>query len=289
MPVAPVAARSRANASTPYFSIGFQYVISTTGTPADATASMIRSVSRVRTPPASAMSLAFWITGPSITGSEYGSSTSITSHPASAIATIEAMLPSTVGNPAGMQPTRTARPSARALPNTSLMLTGSLLLPRHDRLLLVEDAEVGARGVHILVAAAGQVHHDRRRPAQLGGQPGRDPRGAGEGVRALDGRDDPFGTAEQLERRHRLRVGDRFVAGPAGVVQPRVLGTDAGVVQSGRDRVRLDGLPVVVLKHVRPGPVQDPGRAAGDRRRVPPGLDPVAAGLEAVEPNPLVG
>ena len=42
----------------------------TTGAPVAATASMMRSVSAVRTPPASAMSLAFWITGPSITGSE---------------------------------------------------------------------------------------------------------------------------------------------------------------------------------------------------------------------------
>ena len=33
---------------------------------------MIRSASAVRTPPASAMSLARWMTGPSITGSEYG-------------------------------------------------------------------------------------------------------------------------------------------------------------------------------------------------------------------------
>jgi hypothetical protein len=31
---------------------------------------MMRSVSRVRTPAARAMSLAFWITGPSMTGSE---------------------------------------------------------------------------------------------------------------------------------------------------------------------------------------------------------------------------
>ena len=67
-----------------------------------ATASMVRRMSRVRTPPARAMSLARWITGPSITGSEYGSSTSMTSQPASAIASIEAMLPSTVGKPAGM-------------------------------------------------------------------------------------------------------------------------------------------------------------------------------------------
>src|SRR6266511_371559 len=91
---------------------------------------MIRSVSRVRTPPASAMSLAFWMTGPSMTGSEYGSSTSITSQPASAIATIEAMLASTVGNPAGMQPTSTDRPSARALPKTSAIVRADGSLAR---------------------------------------------------------------------------------------------------------------------------------------------------------------
>ena len=42
----------------------------TTGAPVAATASTMRNVSAVRTPPASAMSLARWITGPSITGSE---------------------------------------------------------------------------------------------------------------------------------------------------------------------------------------------------------------------------
>src|SRR4051794_20251501 len=164
---------------------------------------MMRRVSRVRTPPASAMSLARWITGPSITGSEYGSSTSMTSQPASAIATIAAMLASAVGNPAGMHPTSTPRFSAFAFAKTSAMLTlsppilrdlgvvvgtmpdeygvsptttprsrrggppsdrcsRSCVLPRHQRLLLVEQAEVRAGGVHVLVATAGQIHHDGR-------------------------------------------------------------------------------------------------------------------------------
>ena len=37
---------------------------------------------------------------------------------------------------------------------------------------------------------------------------------AGQRVRALDRRDDPLGAAEQLERGHRLGVGDRLVASP---------------------------------------------------------------------------
>ena len=65
---------------------------------------------------------------------------------------------------------------------------------------------------------------------------------AGQRVRALDGRDDALGAAEQRERVHRLGVGHRPVRRAAGVVQPGVLGPDAGVVEAGRDRVRLDRL-----------------------------------------------
>src|SRR4051812_9978638 len=98
------------------------------------------------------------------------------------------MLCSTVGNPAGMQPISTDRFSARAFAKTSPTLTPPLrfaarrrgarvrsvrrfarsrLLPGHDRLVLVEDAEVRAGGVHVLVAAAAEVHHDRRGAAQF--------------------------------------------------------------------------------------------------------------------------
>src|SRR3982751_2639785 len=133
-------------------------------------------------PAARAMSLAFWMTGPSITGSEYGSSTSMTSQPASCMAIIEAMLSSTVGKPDGMQPTSTLRPSAFALPNVAAMLTlcplwhallalgplrslrcgRSCRLPGHQGLDRVEQTEIGAGGVDVLVATPGQIHHDRR-------------------------------------------------------------------------------------------------------------------------------
>ena len=63
----------------------------------------------------------------------------------------------------------------------------------------------------------------------------------------------------------------------------RVLRPDARVVEPGGDRVRLDGLAVLVLQHEGAGAVQDAGVAGGDGGGVPAGLDAVAAGLEAVE------
>jgi hypothetical protein len=67
--------------------MGFQYVITSTGTPRSApyaaTASTVASTSLVRRPPASATSVARWTVTPSITGSLYGRPISITSAPPS--------------------------------------------------------------------------------------------------------------------------------------------------------------------------------------------------------------
>src|SRR2546421_11214743 len=215
-----------------------------TGAPAPAAASIARSTSRVRTPPASAISLARWMTGPSMTGSEYGNSTSTTSTPDSTIARIAAMLPGTVGNPAGMQPISTPRPSAFAFSNAGPTFTWPprvpLGSPVHARCrapgsshvsapgaapgepkhaiagarsrLLLQKAEVLRGGLAVLVAAAGQVDDDDRvRPERRG-----EAQRAGEGMRALDCRDDPLGAAQPLERGHRLRVGH-----PLGQPPPR--------------------------------------------------------------------
>ena len=72
----------------------------------------------------------------------------------------------------------------------------------------------------------------------------------GDGVARLERRDDALGAAEAVERRQRLVVGDADVLGPADVVQPGVLGADAGVVEAGRDRVRLVDLAVLVGQHI---------------------------------------
>ena len=68
-----------------------------------------------------------------------------------------------------------------------------------------------------------------------------------------------------------------------------MLRPDAGIVEPGRDRVRLHDLPVLVLQEVGAGAVQHPGLAAGDRGGVPAGLDPVSARLEADEAHRGVG
>ena len=88
------------------------------------------------------------------------------------------------------------------------------------------------------------------------------------------------------ERVHRLGVGDRLVAWPGRCRAARRARPDARVVQAGRDRVRLDGLAVLVLQQVGAGAVQHADGAAGDAGRVPAGVDAVAAGLEAEQRAP---
>ena len=60
-------------------------------------------------------------------------------------------------------------------------------------------------------------------------------------------------------------------------------GPTPGIVEAGRDRVRLDRLAVLVLQEVAARAVQHAGAALGDGRGVPLGVDALAAGLEAVE------
>jgi hypothetical protein len=100
-PAPPAAARSRAKASTPYRSTGFQYVITSTGAPVRAICSTAAKTSRTREPPARACSTARWMTGPSMTGSEYGTPSSTMSTPASTIAVAAAIEPATSGKPSG--------------------------------------------------------------------------------------------------------------------------------------------------------------------------------------------
>lgn len=139
--------------------------------------------------------------------------------------------------------------------------------------------------MHVLVAAAGQAHHDHGVRAELPADLER----AGQRVRGLDRRDDALGAAQQRERVHRLGVGDLAVLGAAAVAQPRVLGADAGVVEARGDRVGFEGLAVVVLQQVGPHAVDDAEGAADQRRGVPAAGDAVAARLEPVQPDGRVG
>src|SRR5215472_2856620 len=117
-----------------------------TGTGVPATASTVRSTSATRAPPASARWVASWMTGPSSSGSEYGRPISTRSAAAPAIA------PGTEGKPAGRYPTSAARASPLAASNAAEMAV--TVLPARS----LDVPEPAGGDIHVLVAAAGQVH-----------------------------------------------------------------------------------------------------------------------------------
>ncbi len=156
---------------------------------------------------------------------------------------------------------RLARPGERLLDPPAHSVTPSSLATSTD----------------VLVAASREVDEHRLTAAHARG----DARDVGDGVRGLERRHDPLELGEQVKRVERLAVLDPHVRHAAGVVPEGVLGTDRGVVEAGRHRVRRADLAVLVLEDVAARPVQDAGGAAGEARRVlaqaraaPAGLDP---------------
>ena len=64
-------------------------------------------------------------------------------------------------------------------------------------------------------------------------------------------------------------------------------GPDAGIVEPGGDRMRLDDLAVLVLQQIGAVAVQHAGLAGGQRRRVLAALEPVPRGFDADQPHVL--
>src|SRR5215469_764982 len=93
-------------------------------------------------------------------------------------------------------------------------------------------------GEDVLVAAAAHVHHQQ----MIARQAGRDLGDMRQSVRRLQRRDDTLKPAAQLEGVERLTVGDRDVFDAAEIVEPGMLRADAGIVETGRDRLRVDYL-----------------------------------------------
>ena len=71
----------------------------------------------------------------------------------------------------------------------------------------------------------------------------------------------------------------------AELVQPGMLGADAGVVEAGGDRVRLVDLAVRVLEQVGAVAVQHAGAAAGQRGGVLAAVEAAAGGFDAEHPD----
>src|SRR3546814_17514589 len=66
--------------------------------------------------------------------------------------------------------------------------------------------------------------------------------------------------------------GDIFDA--AALVEPAMFGADAGIIEPGRDRMRLGDLAVVVLEEIGAVAVEHAGYAAVEARGVGAGRDP---------------
>ena len=91
---------------------------------------------------------------------------------------------------------------------------------------------------------------------------GRNPDGAGDGVSALKGGDDAFGSGQQLEGVHRISVAIRGEIHPADMVQVGEFGSDSWVVKPRGDAVRPDDLSAFILKEEAARAVQYAGGAA---------------------------
>src|SRR5262249_31419647 len=91
---------------------------------------------------------------------------------------------------------------------------------------------------------------------------------ARERVGGLERRDDAFEPRAKLECRQRLLVGRREIFHATDVVEPSVFWPDAGIVEAGRNRVRLLDLSVAVHEQVGAVAVQHARLAAGERGRM---------------------
>src|SRR5690606_511301 len=230
------------------------------------------STSASFTPWASARSLARWMVGPSAIGSENGTPSSMMSAPAATHRCRTSRVTARVGNPTVMYGISALRPAARSRSKVATMRgfigTASEL-----------DAGPLGHGVHVLVSPAGQIDQDEL----VGRHLRRDAHGPGDRVRRLQRRDDALDAAAVVECGERLVVVDDDVACPAGVLEPCMLGTDAGVVETGRHRMGLDDLAVVVLQQVGAVAVQHARRAPVERRGMAARGDALAPGLDAHE------
>ena len=200
-------------------------------------------------PAASARSPAAWIAGPSAIGSVNGMPSSIRSAPACGNALTMASEVSWSGSPAMTKVISAARPSS-----------WSAAKRRSMRVVIALCFQMPRDRIEVLVAAAGEIDHHqvilrllRRQIEHLG-----------DGVRRFQRRNDAFELGEKLERVERLVVGGREKGDAADIVEPGVFGADAGIIETGRDRMRFVDLAVLVHQEIGAIAVQ---HARAGRRR----------------------
>ncbi|MHC2523324.1 hypothetical protein ACVIEM_000409 [Rhizobium leguminosarum] len=103
----------------------------------------------------------------------------------------------------------------------------------------------------------------------------------GNGMRGFERRDDAFEAGEGLESLERFVVHDRHIVDTAGIVQPGMFGTDAGIIETGRNRMAFLDLTVTILQQIGAVAVKHAGRTGGDRGAMFVALQTLAAGFDA--------
>src|SRR5258708_11551290 len=238
-------------------SIGLAYPMSTTGVVESVrrNSAPIASTSRNPTLCLSARSEERWITGPSAMGSENGTPSSITSAPFFASACITATVCRGLGSPAVTEGMSAERRAARSFSNVAGM--------RLKRFLECDSRGL-AHGMHVLVAAPREVHEQNLVAAHRG----RELHGVGDRMARLERGNDSFEAAQRMEGFQRLVVRHRHVLRAPRVLEPRVLGAYAGIVEAGGDRMCLLDLAVGVLHEVGAGAVEHSRRSGRKRARL---------------------
>src|SRR3989338_9535435 len=138
--------------------------------------------------------------------------------------------------------------------------------------------------IKVFVAAAGEIHDDelvlsKRR---------RDFERIGDGVRGFERRNDTLGHREQLECGERFLVRGMGIQDSPLVVEVRMLGADARIVETRRNAVRILYLAISVLQHIGRRSVKHADAAAFETRRMLSRRDAFTARFNADHPDLLV-
>src|SRR3990172_5395718 len=247
------------------------------------------------TPFSRARWLARWIVVPSASGSEKGTPSSRRSAPASPKAHASSRVVDKSGSPAVMKGIKALPRAARRSrkhrsirfmlqrPMSDVQRQGSRRSRTRSRIPPCPGAPPHdlRNEVDVLVPAAGKIDQKDTIPSDFGRHPGR----IGNGVRALQGRDDALEDGEEPEALQGLLIRHPDVCRTADLHEVRVLGSDAGIIEPCRHRVRGLNLAVAVLQDVAQRPVKHPRLPSRKASRVFARFDPEPPGLDADHPD----
>ena len=139
------------------------------------------------------------------------------------------------------------------------------------------NAAVAGDCRHILVSPAGEADDDTLVPVHVR----YDFAGMRDRVSALNGADDTFRACKVFKGGDGLLVGHRNILSAPSIVQPCVLGADAGIIKARGNRIDLFDLPVLVLAEIGLHAVEDARASLGYGRCVMSGFDAFTASLAA--------